>query len=209
MLQIINRDMQNLHQPAVKLVKWRRWIVFASLCALYFFQFRPCKAQSSVPVAPADIEATSLYNFGKFIDWPIANPNTTPTQFSICIVGKDDFGSTLDTLVQNDTVKGHKIITKRLQTIADADSCQILFLAYSEKSRVARDLDALKEKPILTVSTIPGFLDRGGMIEFIVQDNRVRFAVNLASADRVHLVFSSELLKVAAYVNSKPAKEGQ
>jgi hypothetical protein len=172
---------------------------------------RPCKAQSSTPVAATDIEAAYLYNFGKFIDWPDPDPDpdATPAQFSICIVGKDEFGSTLDSLIQNDTVKGHTIVTKRLPTMADADSCQILFLAASEKIRLAKDLDALKEKPVLTVSTIPGFLDVGGMIQFIVQDNRVRFAVNLTSATHVHLALSSELLKVAVYVTSKPAKEGQ
>jgi hypothetical protein len=201
--------MQNHRQPAISLKKWRRWIIFAALCALGILHLRPCMAQPTTPVGPADIEAAYLYNFGKFIDWPTPDPDTTPAQFSICIVGKDEFGSTLDSLVQNDTVKGHAIITKRLPSVADVDACQILFLATSEKIRLARDLDALREKPILTVSAIPGFLNRGGMIQFIVQDNRVRFAVNLASTTHVHLALSSELLKVAVFVNSKPAQEGQ
>jgi hypothetical protein len=178
-----------------------------SLCALAFF----CKtfpAHAAPPLSSSDVEAAYLYNFGKFIEWPApADPNAAP--FSICIVGKDDFGATLDSLVQNDTVKGRAIVAKRLPSIAVAEACQILFLGSSEQPHLARDLDAVKDKPILTVSSIPGFLDHGGMIQFLVRDSRVRFAVNLASATHADLTLSSELLKVAVFVDSKPSQGGQ
>jgi hypothetical protein len=199
--------MLNHLQSAIRCKLWRRSIFLASLCALNLAFIPPGNAQSNASLAPSDIEAAYLYNFGKFIEWP--DSDAAPAQFAICIVGKDEFGSALDSLIQNDTVKGHAIVAKRLPSLAVADSCQILFLSSSEKLRLAKDLDALKEKPILTVSDIPGFLDHGGMIQFVVQDNRVRFAVNLASATHVHLALSSELLKVAVSVNSKPAQEGQ
>ncbi len=64
-----------------------------------------------------------------------------------------------------------------------------------------RDLDALNKKPILTVSSLPQFLERGGMIQFLLQNRRVRFAVNLPAAERTGLAMSSELLKVAIYVS--------
>jgi hypothetical protein len=196
-------------QSAIKSGVARRWIVPTLLCALNLAFIPAGQAQSSPAVSPSDIEAAYLYNFGKFIDWPSLQPDAASPQFSICIVGKDDFGSALDSIVQNDKVKGRDIVIKRLPTVSVADGCQILFLASSERSRLAKDLDTLKEKPVLTVSTIPDFLDRGGMVQFIMQENRVRFAVNLASATHVHLTLSSELLKVAVFVNPKPSQEGQ
>ncbi|HEV2620086.1 MAG TPA: YfiR family protein [Acidobacteriaceae bacterium] len=167
-------------------------------------------AQAAPPLSSSDVEAAYLYNFGKFIEWPTpASPETNPAPFSICVVGKDDFGATLDSLIQNDTVNGRAIVARRLPSIAATDGCQILFLGASEQAHLAKDLDTIKDKSILTVSSIPGFLDHGGIIQFLVRDSRVRFAVNLASATRAHLTLSSELLKVAVYVNSKPAQEGQ
>ena len=201
--------MQSHRQSAARSRSWRKWIIFAPLCLLQIAAAFSANAQASTALSPSDLEAAYLYNFGQFIEWPTPQADPPPAQFSICIVGKDEFGSTLDSLIQNDTVKGHTIIAKRLPSIAVVDSCQILFLSSSEKIRLAKDLDVLREKPILTVSSIPGFLDQGGMIQFLVQDNRVRFAVNLASATHVHLALSSELLKVAVYVNPKPAQEGQ
>jgi hypothetical protein len=177
-----------------------------ALCALIFFRTFP--AQAAPPLSPSDVEAAYLYNFGKFIEWP-APTDPNPAPFSICVVGKDDFGATLDSLVQNDTINGRAIVTRHLPSIAAADTCQILFLGSSEQARLAKDLDTIKDKPILTVSNIPEFLDHGGMIQFIVHDNRVRFAVNLAPAAHANLTLSSELLKVAVYVDPKPSQEGQ
>jgi hypothetical protein len=50
------------------------------------------------------------------------------------------------------------------------------------------------------VSDMPRFAERGGMIQFILEENRVRFQVNLAAAQNAGLVLSSQLLKLAALV---------
>jgi hypothetical protein len=137
------------------------------------------------------------------------SPDSSSTPFVICIVGKVNFGATLDSLIAKESIQGRKITTRRLSSINDAESCHIVFLAMSEESRLTKDLDALKDKPILTVSSLPGFLEHGGVIQFISQGNRVRFAVNLAAAAQSRIALSSELLKVALYVNPKRSEEAQ
>jgi hypothetical protein len=157
-------------------------------------------------VALSDVEAAYLHNFGKFVEWP----PLPVAPFTICIVGKDDFGKTLDSLIAHESMQGRTIVAKRLPSTAEAgEACQIVYVGTSELSRLGKDLDALKDKPVLTVSALPSFLDHGGMIQFVLEENRVRFAVNLAAAERAHLTFSAELLKVALYVNSRPSQEGQ
>ena len=107
-------------------------------------------------------------------------------------------------------MQGRNIVAKRLPAIAGADeACQIVYIGTSELPRLGKDLEALKDKPVLTVSALPTFLEHGGMIQFVLEENRVRFAVNLAAAERAHLTLSAELLKVALYVNSRPSQEGQ
>jgi hypothetical protein len=160
---------------------------------------------SVAQLTASDVEAAYLYNFGKFVNWP-AEPPAAP--FSICVLG-DDFAKTLDSLIANESIQGRKIAARRLSSVADADRCQILFLGVSEESRLTKDMAALKGKPILTVSSLPRFLDEGGNIQFLMQNNRVRFAINLAAAEKSGLTLSSELLKVAVSVSPMPPVEGR
>jgi len=165
-----------------------------------------CPAQPAAELTPYDVEAAYLYNFGKFVRWPDA-PAAATAPFTICILGEDNFGTKLDSLIANETMQGRSIVAKRLSTIAAADACQILYLGDSEAPRLAKDIAALQQKPILTVSGMPDFIQHGGMIGFVLQNKRVRFAVNLPNAERNGLNLSSELLKVAVYVNTKTSPE--
>lgn len=157
-------------------------------------------------VTQADVEAVYLYNFGKFVTWPSEQASGS-APFVICTLGNEDFRGALDALASSETLQGRKIAVRHLTSIAAADGCHILFVAHTEESRLSKDLNAIKLKPILTVSDASAFLDHGGMVQFVVQGKRVRFAVNLQPAVEAHLMVSSELLKVAVAVQGKPAEE--
>jgi hypothetical protein len=79
--------------------------------------------------------------------------------------------------------------------------CQILFLSNSERSRLSAILVQVQNLPI--VSDVPDFVERGGMIQFELQNDRVRFSINLRSAREAKLNISSELLSVASRVEGK------
>jgi hypothetical protein len=159
-------------------------------------------------VTQSDLEAVYLYNFAKFVNWPPESLSSS-APFSICTLGNEDFRGALDALTSNESLQGRKIVVRHLASITGADACHILFFAQSEDPRMAKDLNAVKLKPILTVSSDPEFLNHGGMIQFIVRDKRVRFAVNLAPALQAHLAVSSELLKVAVAVQGKPVEDAK
>jgi YfiR/HmsC-like len=177
-----------------------------SILLVCVFLITPAWTQTAF--TSSDVEAAYLYNFGKFVRWPADTDTGTPP-FSICIVGDDPFGQRLDRLVANESIQGHPILMRRLQTVSAATACQIVFLGASEEPRLAKDLAELQKKPVLTVSSLPDFLDHGGMIQFLQINNKVRFAVNLAAAEQAGITFSSELLKVAVTVDSKASPEGQ
>jgi hypothetical protein len=179
-------------------------------CALLVFSCLPtlCQTQDKAAFSPYDVEAAYLYNFGKFVQWPtLTDANSQP--FSICILGQDNVGKKLDETIAGETIQGRKIVAIHLSSAEAADKCQIVFIGPSEDTRLAKDLEAVQEKPVLTVSSIPDFLERGGDIQFLIQNNRVRFAVNLPAAKRAGLELSSELLKVAAYVKTDASKEAR
>jgi hypothetical protein len=187
----------------------RKTIVACFCCSLLSISLTPSGwAQPPASMSPSDVEAAYLYNFGKFIRYP-AVQGQDATSFSICILGEDGFGGTLDSLVSNELIEGRKIVARRLTSPSAATNCQIVFIAASEEPRLAKDLAAFEKKPVLTVSNLPGFLEHGGMIQFLLQKNRVRFAVNLTQTEQSGLSLSSELLKVAVRVDAKPATEAK
>ena len=163
-------------------------------------------AQRSGPTEN-EVKSAYLYNFGKFVEWP-AKATSVGEFFTICALGDDSFGSTLETTVAGESINGKKVLVKRVPKLQDAVSCRILFISSSEQNQLKEILEALESTSVLTVSDMPQFSRRGGMIQFVVEANKVRFEVNLTSAERAGLTLSSQLLKVAINVKRSAQSGG-
>ncbi len=157
-------------------------------------------AQNSEPTQ-FDVEAAYLYRFGNFVQWPPDASAGKSKQFSICVLGHDPFGSTLSDMVKGSAINGLPIAARRIQSAKEAAGCRIVYFSSSEDNRLGTDLTDLRGGPVLTVSDIPGFDSRGGMVQFVLTDRRVRFEINLSNAQKVGLKLSSQLLKVAVAVH--------
>jgi hypothetical protein len=143
------------------------------------------------------VEAAYLYNFGKFVRWPEA-PGQAPLR--ICIAGQSALGQALAHLVTGEHIGDRRLEVRILDRVEDAASCSILYVGAAERTHQDEYLAMAAGKPVLTVGDSPDFLTRGGMIQFVMAENRVRFSVNLSAANRSGLSLSSELLKVAVSV---------
>ncbi|MHB1938288.1 MAG: YfiR family protein [Acidobacteriaceae bacterium] len=144
-----------------------------------------------------EVEAAYLYNFAKFVTWPTTVKSDV---LNVCVLGKDPFGATLDRIVAGETIDGRHLAVLRVANEHSVEPCSILFIGASEASHLYNDLSATAQLPILTVSDIPGFMETGGTIQFVLREDRVRFEVNLTAARRCGIVLSSQLLKVAIKV---------
>lgn len=167
--------------------------------ALAFFLTTGLFAQQAKP-SEYQVKATYLYNFGRFVKWPDALPAGKGDSFSVCVLGQDPFGPILDSTLAGETLDGKRVVLRRISKPQDAGECRILFISSTEERHLKEILTALDESGVLTVSDMPGFTRRGGMIQFVLEGERVRFEINLASAESARLVLSSQLLKVAASV---------
>ena len=155
-----------------------------------------------------EVEAAYLFNFGKFVSWP-QQEATSRGPFTICVLGDDPFGTVLDRTTAGEAIGDKKVIDRRISRPQDAVGCSILYIGDSEAEQLGRVLAAVKDAPALTVSNVPGFLERGGMIQFVLENGRVRFGVNLSPTQQHGLILSSELLKVAVKVTRIAGQEGQ
>lgn len=168
------------------------------------------RAAAALPAAEqpkhtaAQVQAAYLYNFGRFVEWPATAAWTKGSAFTICVFGQDPFGPILLTTIAGGSIGGKAVVTKRISDPAQAAACQILFISSSEEARLGAILEALNKAAVVTVSDMPQFMARGGMIQFVLEGNKVRFEVDLAAARSAGLTLSSELLKVAAAVKGTP-----
>jgi hypothetical protein len=163
---------------------------------------RGLNAQAPKPTE-YEVEAAYLSNFGRFIEWPVRAVAATDP-FNVCVLGQDPFGPLLEAALRGETLGGAPMVAKRVPGVEDVAGCRILFVGSSKDSQLKPILAVLGKSNILTVSDMPGFTKGGGMIQFVLDGNRVRFEINLTAAQHAGLTLSSELLKVAVAIRRAP-----
>ena len=178
----------------------RRFLQFRTvLIAWAFFTATGSPAQQPKP-SEYQVKAAYLYNFGRFVKWPAGIAAGKGDSFAVCVLGRDPFGPILDSTLAGEALEGKPVAIRRIAREQDAADCRILFVSSTEEHHLKEILAAIDQAGVLTVSDIPEFSRRGGMIQFVMEGDRVRFEINLATAESARLVLSSELLKVAAAV---------
>jgi hypothetical protein len=167
----------------------------------------PIVLLAGLPFAPAghaqdspseyQVKAAYLFNFLKFVDWPDDAFTDSLAPFVIGIAGDDPFGDSLPQVIVGKTVQGRDLVIRKYRAGESVKGCHILFIDISEKKRLPQLLASLKGSSVLVVSDMPGFLTDGGMIQFVSESNRVRFAINVDATGRANLKVSSKLLSLA------------
>lgn len=147
------------------------------------------------------IKAAFLYRFGNYIEWPPTAFNSPESPFTICIIGKDPFGSTLDRLADGERSADRPIAIKRTQTPDGSLECQVIYIA--AKSDLAPSLRAVSGRHVLTVTDGVDETGAHGIINFVLRDNRVRFNIDMRLAVANELGISSRLLSLALVVNGR------
>jgi hypothetical protein len=143
------------------------------------------------------VKSAFLLNFTKFIEWPAGSFGNADAPLSICILGDDPFGATLDRIAGGEIVNGRGIAIERLKKLPVPNSCRVLFISRQEKEpRSPLDLST----GVLTVGEGEGFMHDGGMIAFVIENRRVRFEINQTVAENAGFKISSKLLSVAKAV---------
>jgi hypothetical protein len=162
-------------------------------------------AQSSASAASSEylIKAGFIYNFAQLVQWPSAAFSQADSPIVIGILGTDPFGTSIDRVVENKKLDGRSLVVKRLRwskDLKELTECNILFVGSSEKEHIPDLINMVKWLPILTIGETPGFAARGGIINLTLEDNKVRFEVNIGAAKQANLNISSRLLALAKIV---------
>ena len=146
------------------------------------------------------VKAVFLFNFAQFVEWPTNAFPEAQTPFVIGVLGEDPFGAYLDETVRGEKVNNRSLVVERYRRAEEIKTCHVLFISRSEVNRLAEILANLKGRNILTVGDAESFAQRGGMIRFVTEKNKLRLKVNLEAAKAANLTISSKLLRSAEIV---------
>jgi hypothetical protein len=146
------------------------------------------------------VKSGCVVNFVQFIDWPEAAFAKPDDPIVIGIMDSDPMEPTLATAVEGKTIKGRKIVIRRLKADAGVQGCHVLIIDAANAAHAA-DLIKSAGSGVLTIGDSDNFTDSGGIIRFYIEDRKVRFEINLTGAQRSRLQVSSKLLKLAKVVN--------
>jgi hypothetical protein len=159
----------------------------------------PAAVAAGAVAADVAVKAAFLYNFAKFADWPAL---AAGMPIAVCVVGDDRLAAALVETVRGQVLSGHALEVAPHQEPAQWRACHLLFIAEVEVRRAAAGLERLRSLPVLTISDGKDFAQTTGIMELFVEAGRMRFAINLDSAEGSGLHLSSRLLGLAKIIRS-------
>jgi hypothetical protein len=178
---------------------------------------QPVQAEEDTADSEYQIKVAFLYNFLKFVDWPESKATDPNKPIIVGIIGQDVFHDAFDN-TKNRTIEGRKVIINKFKGIVELqktdsikDSGQhpdieairkshLLFICPSEKDYITKILKSVEGNSILTVADTQGFLEAGGIINLVMEENKVRFEINMAAAKKAKIQIRSQLLRLAKKV---------
>lgn len=150
-----------------------------------------------------ELKAVLIYKVAKFVRWPEGTFAAAGSGVHVCILGRDDFGASIDAL-GGQKLQGQVVSVERLTSLPQRPvNCQIVFVSRSESANLAAVLASLASEPALTISDIEGFANEGGMIELATTDSKIRFQINSTASRRAGLEIGAQLLQLATLVEPR------
>lgn len=148
------------------------------------------------------VKAAFTLNFARFTEWPDEALAGSDKTIELCVVGDQSLDPAFQSI--NGKTIGKRTLHVRFPAPGDSlEKCHILFIADSAPTSPAKIIAAVKGRPVLTIGDRKGFAEKGGVINFIIKEGKLRFEINRNSARQQGLTLSSRLLRLAILVDGK------
>lgn len=154
----------------------------------------------SQAISEDEVKAAYLYNFAKFVEWPEESFADASAPIHLCVLNDPSIGSELSRIVKDKHITGRSVVVVPIQNGEQGRSCQILFINSAQSSQVEHIIKVLQGASVLTVGETTGFVEQGGIVNFVIQNDQVHFQVNHRAATQSRLRMSARLLSVAKLV---------
>jgi hypothetical protein len=183
--------------------------VGTSLLLAWAVQIGAPGAQSVPPPSfEHEVKASFVYTVARFVDWPAEAFGEPGAPLVFGILGDDPIEEPLQRTVAGKSVGGHPVEVIRVKEGEDPVPCHILFVGRSEAAHVDEVIARFRNSSVLTVGEFERFAQRGGVLRLRLDQNMVRFEVNVDAAERAHLQISSKILKLGTIVRDRKRGAG-
>ena len=157
-------------------------------------------SNASATDSPAEeyrVKGAFLLNFTKFVEWPATAWKAPGDPLSICVLGANPFTPALDQAAKELVVANRPVAVRQIADVQSAQKCQVVFVPVSERKHARSLIEAVKTESVLTVGESEGFIASGGVVEFRVEDSKVRMEINADSGKKAGLHISAKLLSLS------------
>ena len=150
------------------------------------------------------IKAVAVLNFIRYSTWtpPIVDP------LVVGVNGRPGFLDTLRATLQSRPINGRTVRVVEVRNVAEAQSCQLLYLATSRVAQIQPFLSSPVLTHTLTIGESDRFLDLGGAVNFYLADGHIAFEASLDALDKAGILVSSNLLRLGQ-VRARGRTRGQ
>ena len=171
--------------------------VFASivLSTVWFSLFTAHSANAEPTSSEYAVKVAFIFNFLKFIQWPVGAFRDASEPVSVCVKEKSDLDGPIETL-QGKTVQDRSVQVRRITGGDPQGRCNVVY--FGAQPAGAGDL---AQKYTVTIGDAPHFANAGGIVNFFREGERLRFEINIEAARQADVQFSADMLRLARIID--------
>jgi hypothetical protein len=191
--------------PVLAIYRFTHFVICPiALASVLFCSGPACVAQGAARqwANEYEIKAAFVYNLIPFIDWP---EGAVGDRFIIGFAGEGPMAGALTSFFKNKRIASKPVEVRDVRTRDELRGCNILLLAYPDRSRTREALLQLQGTNVLTIGDGENFARLGGVVAFVPRENTFQLAINPHAAERAHIKVSSKLMSITKLV---PDEEG-
>lgn len=182
----------------------RRLLLLAALlpAALLF----GARVGAQTPMSESQVKAMFVYNFLRFVEWPVDVAAGAKDPFVVLIIGEGATADATERFLGSKTIGERPLVVRRIRWDQSLAGARAAFVVERDAKKLNHILDAAAAAGVLTIGEGETFTTRGGVIGLLVEDRKVRFDVDTTAAQNAGLRVSSKLLALTRVVRSPTAR---
>jgi hypothetical protein len=166
------------------------------------------RVEAQAPMGESEVKAMFVYNFLKFVEWPVENALGARDPFVVVIIGEGATADATEHFLESRAIGDRPLYVRRIKWDQPLAGARAAFVVESDAKRLRRVLDAAAAANVLTIGEGEGFATSGGVIGLLVEDRKVRFDVDTSAAQLAGLRVSSKILALSHAVRSSTNRPG-
>jgi hypothetical protein len=177
-------------------MKYQAIILLLPVMALFGFLGNDIDTSQQLDDADTEalFKAKYLYEFAVSSDWP---DESKKGPFVIAVYGSPNLFLELSDRYATKPVGSQKLEVIQVMDKAEIPDCQILCMSRGVTADLPGISQQLKGTNTMLVTHIEGPAKPGVTINFVIEDSKIRFALNMKEANKRKIVIGSKLIQWA------------